>query len=199
MRDDPNKAGLEQTAELLKTSSGLAAAILTVSVGLLGLNAAVPASAKWWLVGGWVLLGISVFASVVTFAVIPPKIADKDYALDDLWLNVTGGIHILTFLLGFVVLAIGVIFVRYYRPSVADDGVKSATDAVRIVRNNLAHALKRTNVQTVELIHGDEANDLRLLTWHVKVVVRSADLVGRMTPAIARPAPTLRSIDFFID
>src|ERR1700761_8248314 len=91
--ENPEKAALESTADLLKTSSGLAAGILAISIGLLGLNAEVPAAAKSWLIAGWVLLGVSVFASVIALSVIPPKIADKDYGLGDVALNVTGAAH----------------------------------------------------------------------------------------------------------
>jgi len=157
---------LKQTADFVRFSSGLVTATLAFSFAFLSGPLAISDTARTLLYASWIVLLISLLASLVVFGVIPPKFEDRDCTLHDAALNVPGLIHLGTFLLGLVLLAIGVA-IAFRPPADALPTAQAATQRAIL-------ALKKPDVQlvSVELINGIQATKSRDATWRVRLRTR---------------------------
>jgi hypothetical protein len=162
-KEQASKDALSQTADFVRFSSGLVTATLAFSFAFLSGPLAMSETARAFLYVSWVIFLISLLAALVVFGVIPPKFEDRDYSLHDAALNIPGVIHLGTYLLGLVFLAVGVAIAS--RPSGdALPTAQAATEkALQVLRKPSLILL------SVDLINGVQSTKSSFTTWRVRL------------------------------
>lgn len=169
--DNPPSDGaveaLKQTADFVRLSSGLVTGTIAFSFVFLGGSVSLPGNARYWIFAAWGLLFLSLVLSIVVFSTIPPKFEAEDYTLYDALLNVFGIAHLVTFVIGFIVLAIGVGMFAFAQPSPEEDRVKTAQAAVATAIQKFPRPPAIVTISSIDLIKGTDAARSSFSTWRV--------------------------------
>ena len=112
------KDALTTGGDFIKYLTALGTGALVFSVGLIDKDAALVGSAKWFIIGSWVCLAISVVGGILAYSRVPIMLAEGNYDLEDRYLTVPGRGQQVLFVFGVVALGIALVVILATRKSI---------------------------------------------------------------------------------
>ena len=195
LSNDEKRKVLEGGLDFAKTSTGVAAGALVLSIGWLGNFPSFDNVTRGWLFASWVVLGLAVGVGIFAQSAIPILLHEEIYDLDFWAFKVPFNVHQGLLVVGFVFLIVVIFRVAFSEPPTASltNGTTALRDAVRMIPRNYAIS----KVAVLEPIRGVDSARPSLVTWHIQFELTSKWRLDHETRAHGQAEH--RTVDVFVD
>jgi hypothetical protein len=124
---NPEKSGLEKTADFVNYVLALGTGALVFSAELIKKDYPMTSGARALILVSWFLLSLSVVGGILAYMRIPVMLSEKNYDLEDKFLTPPGKIQQLAFFIGIIVLGVALGTLLWNRDISASEPIKRAT------------------------------------------------------------------------